>query len=191
MYSKTSIIIKIQDLVGSTSQKIEIMWIPSHVGLSGNEKADALAKKGSCERKNCKTQMDRDDIKNLIKRKIKENQIKLIERNNPQNRIYKLKKKSEDWKELKLMNRKDATIITRLRIGHTKLTHKHIFEKTEKPKCSCNEIVTVDHLFECKKNVKLREKLGIKGKEDLAKDDYTHMTRVIKYVKELGLYFEI
>lgn len=45
-------------------------------------------------------------------------------------------------------NRKDDVILTRMRIGHSKITHKHLLEKREWPKCQrCNQALTIKHII--------------------------------------------
>ncbi|CAH1992535.1 unnamed protein product [Acanthoscelides obtectus] len=44
--------------------------------------------------------------------------------------------------------RRNQIIMSRLRIGHTLVTHKHIFEGTDAPVCStCNQRLTVVHIL--------------------------------------------
>ena len=45
-------LLRVKDTLASTESQINIMWIPSHVGIEGNEKADELAKKGAMDRGN-------------------------------------------------------------------------------------------------------------------------------------------
>ena len=45
-------------------------------------------------------------------------------------------------------NRKDQVLLTRTRIGHTRLTDQHIFNKEEKHKCTtCNLPTSVKHVL--------------------------------------------
>uniref|UniRef100_A0A1Y1KI79 Reverse transcriptase zinc-binding domain-containing protein n=1 Tax=Photinus pyralis TaxID=7054 RepID=A0A1Y1KI79_PHOPY len=51
------------------------------------------------------------------------------------------------WKQ-RLSNRKYDVTLTRLRLGHTKLTHKHLLQKAETPQCEkCNVDLTIKHLL--------------------------------------------
>lgn len=51
--------------------KVEFLWVPAHIGLRGNEKADVLAKK-AIERKAVDKQIpfSRSEIKSMIKNNI-------------------------------------------------------------------------------------------------------------------------
>jgi hypothetical protein len=108
------------------------------------------------------------------------------------NKLYEVKKTTEKWTDINKLNRKDATLITRLRIGHTRFTHGHLFDSDEKaPQCDCGEVTTVKHIFLCKKTEKLREAFGINEFYDIGIDNYEKMKKVIEYIKKIGLYFEI
>lgn len=44
MFAKNGVIRNIQDQVVSSQKSFVIMWVPAHIGISGNEAADTLAK---------------------------------------------------------------------------------------------------------------------------------------------------
>ena len=44
LYSNLSIVQKKHDLINKSSKSFKFLWIPSHAGIRGNEKADLLAK---------------------------------------------------------------------------------------------------------------------------------------------------
>jgi hypothetical protein len=48
-HSNPNIILAIYDVINSVPLKMTIVWVPSHIGISGNERVDALAK-ASAER---------------------------------------------------------------------------------------------------------------------------------------------
>ena len=65
--------------------------------------------------------------------------------------IYKLKKVRPNvfnYSPPYVFNRREQRILTRLRIGHTKLGHELILNKTEPNLCkNCNEEMNVEHLL--------------------------------------------
>ena len=45
------------------------------------------------------------------------------------------------------LSRKEDVVLTRLRIGHTRLTHSYLLQREEQPVCiGCNEPLTVKHI---------------------------------------------
>lgn len=124
------------------------MWLPSHTGIGPNERVDRLAKKAlSIERRVGK--IPHLDARSKIKRTIRkewERQWSLPSLN----KLKELKPKLEPRKHYGL-NRKNEVRLTRLRIGHTAFTHKHLFDNGDIPRCNpCNCNLTVKHiLVEC------------------------------------------
>ena len=57
------------------------------------------------------------------------------------------------------LNRRDAAILRRLRIGHTRLTHQYLLTREEPPLCpSCYCALTVVHiLLECQQYNSVRQ----------------------------------
>ncbi|GBO03209.1 hypothetical protein AVEN_33646-1 [Araneus ventricosus] len=66
------------------------------------------------------------------------------------NKLHSIKPIIEDWSED--VNRKRSTILTRLRIGHTRFTHRHLLLDEPAPTCPhCSCTMSVKHiLIECK-----------------------------------------
>ena len=56
--------------------------------------------------------------------------------------------------------KKENTVLNRLHIGHSYLTHSFILRKEEVPVCvACNAVITVKHIFiECADLVEIRKK---------------------------------
>ena len=112
-------IIKLKNLVHSltlTGKHVVFAWIPSHVGLDGNEMADELAKQSLDSQDIHYIKLPHSDykpkIKQLIFSKWDTSWSKEYE-----NKLYKiqpkLKKRTPHY-----LNRKDSVVLTRLRIGH-------------------------------------------------------------------------
>lgn len=57
---------------GKQRRRNTFVWIPSHIGITGNEKADDLAKNGSEQGRLLHTELGITEINSLIKKKIKE-----------------------------------------------------------------------------------------------------------------------
>jgi len=62
------------------------------------------------------------------------------------NKLHAIKPKIEIWESCH--SRKESVILTRLRIGHTRLTHQHLFKGEDQPKCrNCQVNLSVQHLL--------------------------------------------
>ena len=142
-------IIYILSYLLEVGSQIEFCWIPGHVGIKGNEKADTIAKRHIFHNiYEIKTPYS--DFKPRISQYV--NSLfqakwdacvgnKLHEINGtflPSSKIY------SDI-------RKEDIILTRLRIGHSRLTHKHYLANDDPPECiPCNTPLTIKHvLLEC------------------------------------------
>ena len=64
------------------------------------------------------------------------------------NKLQSIKPIWESWKTSFHRQRSVEKIITRLRIGHSFITHKHLFSKLPPPICdSCDVLVDIEHLL--------------------------------------------
>ncbi|XP_023238543.1 uncharacterized protein LOC111637301 [Centruroides sculpturatus] len=54
----------------------------------------------------------------------------------------------ENWTHNRQYDRRSEVILTRLRIGHTRLTHQYLLKGDDEPVCQhCNCAVSVKHIF--------------------------------------------
>ena len=111
-----------------------LQWIPSHCGVSGNEKADKLSKEASkCVQQ--ENQVTYHEIKTIIRNKIsKKNRDQTSMR---EDHIGKL-------------NRQEQVMIFRLRTGHCQLlSHMYKLKLAHTNECPCNTgIQTVQHVLQ-------------------------------------------
>jgi ribonuclease HI len=187
---KETLIRGIKIELNKTEKNYTFLWIPSHIQLNGNERADELAKEGIDEEQ--KGWITKRDALNLCKIEA-EKMFDKYWKEQPRNNILKtIKKDTKKALELNSLKRKDAIIITRLRIGHTRLTHKYLFTSLkQKEKCQCNEDLTVKHILaDCTyfENIRNRHNVDI---NDLKSKNKKKLTNIINYLKEIQLYEEI
>ena len=76
-------IIKNLILAKKKSLNIQFMWVPSHVGIVGNEKADALAKAGSDMINSSHEVFTTNQFKTLLKNHIEEERIQRMDAERP------------------------------------------------------------------------------------------------------------
>jgi len=176
--------------------RVHFCWVPSHIGIQGNERADTLAKQGlRLPMVNYKL-VPHTDLKGQIKTYIvKKWQERWSSPSLPNNKkLKRIRPTIEHWSSSYHPIRRYERILTRLRIGHTKLTHAHIMQKDAAPRCGrCNVILTVEHvLAECKKYETERRLYLLYGKSiEMILNDNIDIDNVIEYLKEIDLYYEI
>ena len=130
------LIIKIFNKLNSLihSKKVIFCWIPSHIGIQGNDKADSLAKTATNmtpDKKNIKTPYT--DLKPKIKQIVTKKWQQLWDEN-PHNKLFQIQPiLKESYLDSDNTRREETTFI-RLRIGHTRLTHSFILKEEPPPK---------------------------------------------------------
>jgi len=109
------------------NKNVELVWIPSHRNICGNDKADELAKKAAREGPFLEKKLTYSDIFTIFKKKcFKENENSLITRANEQNKgtfffqQYHIPSR-RPWFYKSNMSRKSIVNFNRLRSGHNSL----------------------------------------------------------------------
>lgn len=138
--------------------KITFCWVPSHVGIGGNERADFCAAQAHGKRiKNI--DMPYRDCMMLVHNKLKDEwQSSWSKEVN--NKLQLVKPTLGEWKSCRNQERFIEVILCRLRIGHTHMTHNFLLRKENKPLCEeCGQQLTINHvLLSCTRFEMLRKK---------------------------------
>ena len=143
-------ILKAYNQLADCGKRIAFCWVPSHVGIRGNEKADVAAKASlslstiaSCKipAKSFYTFANKLYMQRWQTHWDEQTNNKLRLVNPAVGKVYKYRG----------LSRREQTIITRLRIGHTRLTHSYLMSRDNQPECAaCKCQLTVKHLLlEC------------------------------------------
>jgi hypothetical protein len=75
----------------------------------------------------------------------------------------RFRKEIIEWKnDSTNLSRKEQMVVSRLRTGYTRATHRHVIEKTPSPECPfCGMSLTTEHiLWECKETTRERRETG-------------------------------
>ena len=136
-------------------QQLTICWIPGHIGIKGNEIADRLAIKGRRKTFTFNTSLPKRDAIFFINRIIRAAWEKEWFKTK-NNFLCLVKTTTTRWPSV--VQHRNQKILTRVRIGHIRLTHSHLMERFSHPLCQfCGTIITIFHLLtECHGYTQLR-----------------------------------
>lgn len=155
IHSQDNIIHEIAHLLDNLNQlqiKGYIGWIPSHIGIQGNEKADSLAKSNSSKfLHNLKFSYNTFFpfiLKNMTScwQEFFSKTFKVKGKNYPllENRVWKI-----PWfYKIQFPNREFITLFIRLRLGHC-CTPAHLYNLniSDSPLCACGEFGDINHII--------------------------------------------
>lgn len=136
-------------LAATKNFDIVLCWVPSHVGIPGNEAADSAASSAN-DREIDTHQIPYKDYHNYLKRCIKA-KWQLQWNGETGNKLHAIKPLLGEWESARHRERFYEVVLCRLRIGHTRLTHGHLLSGEEAPECvHCNLPLSIMHiLIEC------------------------------------------
>ncbi|XP_044744603.1 uncharacterized protein LOC123306596 [Coccinella septempunctata] len=131
--------------ISQQGKKAVILWIPSHMGIPGNEKADREANDARYSG-TCVNDITNYDLKSFCRRTvIGEWNVKW---NQTPSKLRLIDPTIQNHTSNCITNRRDLIILRRLRIGHTLTTHAYMFNREDAPVCShCGVHLTVLHIL--------------------------------------------
>ena len=164
---------KAQHLYDS-NMDITIQWIPSHVGLEGNEAVDIIAKSAHTNQHETEAELDSSEVKIMIQTAQQKMWQLTYDIIRPNLHIGPIKNKIETWPWASVKNRRIETALSRLRIGHVGLNnHLNRFEMSETNQCTtCRVSPTFSHRM---------QEVHLVQKEDDDKDSKTKCTKTLPY----------
>ena len=125
-------------------------WVPSHIGIPGNEAADNAAKIATEYEHQTNLKIPRPDYKSLLKKlTIEKWQHEWESIPTRRNKLRKLKDNIRPFSTRNFSDRHWERTLCRLRIGHTALTHSFLMNGGgEPPMCEeCEVPLTIAHIF--------------------------------------------
>lgn len=135
-------------LLHETYKTVNICWLPSHVDIRGNEEADEAARLASLlDDPPTNDGVPCRDHYPSIKGAVMD--LWQQEWNNVTgNKLKNIKDKVKPWSSSCDQERRLEVALCRLRIGHTRLTHGYLMERTPPPMCDhCHVQITVQHII--------------------------------------------
>ena len=177
-------------------KKVQFCWVPSHVGIQLNELADEEAKEAACLPTITSKDIPHRDLKAPTKEYIKAKWQRrwsspLLANNLKYKRI---RETVQCWPSSFHQNRRYEKVLSRLRIGHCKLTHQFLLEGSSPPVCAyCQVTLTVEHiLVDCQKYRQQRSKFGMQGKSlEVLLGESVEVENLMTFLKEINIFYEI
>ena len=179
---------------------IHFCWVPAHVGVEGNERADQLAK-AAVTRSPSETPIPFRDFYPAIRKALRkswEEKWDAID----SNKMREITSSTQPCWSYQGMPRKWETVLCRLRIGHTRLTHGFLMSRSNHPYCDdCLVPLTVKHILcECPNLLSLRNQYLSDCQEDrgnfvlskiLGENVSFNVSGIFKFVEAAGLLHHI
>ncbi len=141
--------------------KIRFLWVPAHVGVKGNEEVDKLAKQTLKHNRILQVPYSKSEAKVFIKAYARSKWQEYWVDHDKGRHLYNIQPEVNIGRT-ESRSRREESIITRLRIGHTGLNSSlKIIGKHPTGKCQhCSHLETVEHiLFHCTKYSQERNQL--------------------------------
>ena len=164
---KSALVESVLTLASNLSKEgktITLIWVPSHVGIRGNEMADCLAKEATKHPEiEIEIMPEIFDIKRTIRRELLNEWQTRWDSAQESRHYWSLEKKVSNKIKFKTTNRKKEVIISRLRLGKCRLKQNlkrmNLHETGLCETCGTEE--TIEHwLLHCKETTQLGMELG-------------------------------
>ena len=137
-------------LLQSDNKTVTFCWVPGHVGVPGNEEADRHAVAATNQTYVAPVKLPTKDYYAHFTSVLKHRWL-LNWRNIGTNKLRYIKSSVSTWNTSCRKERFQEIILSRVRIGHTKLTHQHLMANEPPPFCdNCIVPLTISHILtEC------------------------------------------
>ena len=173
-----------------TYKEIVLCWIPSHIGIQGNEMVDKQAKTSlSLEPTSFKIPFS--NFKPSINKYILE-EWQTSWNNSIGNKLLDIKPTIGEYQSVVRNIRREEVVLARLRLGHTRVTHSYLLQGEEHPQCvGCDAPFTVRHfLLECGDFAQVRNNcFHVNNMKELFQD--IHIDSIMTFLRQINLFNKI
>ena len=171
-------------------KEIALCWIPSHIGIQGNEMVDKQAKTSlSLEPTSFKIPFS--NFKPSINKYILE-EWQTSWNNSIGNKLHDIKPTIGEYQSVVRNIRREEVVLARLRLGHTRVTHSYLLLGEELPQCvGCDAPFTVRHfLLECGDFARVRNNcFHVDNMKELFQD--IHIDSIMTFLRQINLFNKI
>jgi kelch-like protein 2/3 len=192
MYSKHPLVQEVlckAQVISSQDGEIVFAWIPSHVGIHGNELADQAARAASLQDEIDIQRVPFQDMM-IYYRGVTRTEWQRRWDAVGVNKLHPIKATVVPWMSSCRANRREEVTLCRLRIGHSRLTHGYLLRHLDPPRCSeCNDTLSIRHIvLECPGYDDLRQRYKLPNEMALLLGDNNDViSRLLLFVQETGL----
>ena len=170
-----------------SGKHVELCWIPSHIGIIGNEKADDAAKAVLYQHITFLKLPAPDFYPSISQYCSSEWQVSWDSCTSNKLRAIIPVVGSNVMK--KNLNRRDSSALNRVQLGHTRLTHSHLLSGELPPVCCvCQIPLTVQHfMLDCLQfTVKRAKCFAVSSLKDLFHHVNAHV--MVDFIQDIGFY---
>ena len=193
LYQSNPIVNQIKNEIYDSKKSVKLCWVPSHIGVGGNEEADLKAREATCHPDITQIPLPRSDLKCYIKKKARLFCERGWQQESLQNKLRKITDTTAPLPNSSCSNREWERGLVRLRIGHCLLTHGHLMDRGRPPECvDCDQPLTIEHIITECPNFENKRRFYFPNyrptmKFFLKEADTSYRGPLYSFVKEIGL----
>lgn len=170
--------------------RVIFCWLPSHIGIKGNELADTAAKSALVLPPTI-IKLPFTDFKPCLNTYLF-NRWQSVWNTAVHNKLHSIKPSLGEWRPAYRIDRKEEVVLARLRIGHTFVTHSFLFKGDEQPKCiPCDAPFTVEHILLHCVDLQLARRRFYRAVTLKELFETVNLSNIFSFLKTVGLYNKI